>query len=565
MEDKGDLIKETFEEIISHKAVQLAKKGLKNLSLTHLEYALFFVASAIQGQATFIDTYTLMERFVLEHNAKLPPVEMFQQLAGNILPLTAPSQLHSLNTALQHAREAGVGLITCNIWYGGKKGLSLYCTPTELKITPIDEPPFTNKRATWQIVMGERAKLRQAFKMLNRITGQGLLPEAEIILERCKYAPIPITISGSTINEAVDLYPCLAWKFLEPAEPSVHHPGLKARTPRNAFNKRTSSTTDLTAVFALGVEDPNINGLYLVTDGVLWCYRKQNPTFPNSTIIAHVPGLSFPPRDGEDSPSLRKIIHQLEQELLDLAEAILTEIKDVPANKTEQAAQILRQLADYYSSREAPDKLEQIYQASLYLQEKSVSSSDEELLELRLKLASYHLREGNTSKARELYQQVIPIYEKTSENHLAKYRYSEAITFKEKALQLMSQVTDQTDTQLAAKYLELAELCREHRDHRAEPFYKEAITRLEKADPVNVKLLADAMAGLADLYRTQKLYSQAEIYAQKAINILEDSHGESPILVPYLKLLGQILEAKGDYGASTDLMSRALALRFKRT
>ncbi|CAN0275875.1 unnamed protein product [Phaeothamnion confervicola] len=98
----------------------------------------------------------------------------------------------------------------------------------------------------------------------------------------------------------------------------------------------------------------------------------------------------------------------------------------------------------------------------------------------------------------------------------------------------------------------------------SEALFLRAVALQEKS-PVDPEQSMESLRELADRYRVNKQFSEAESTARKALALAESTMGaQDPGLIPYLKLMAEVLKTAGRYGESTDFESRAVLLRFKK-
>ena len=112
----------------------------------------------------------------------------------------------------------------------------------------------------------------------------------------------------------------------------------------------------------------------------------------------------------------------------------------------------------------------------------------------------------------------------------------------------------------------LAELYRtQGKYEQAEPLFKRALDISEKiSGPMQQQFIAGSLSNLADIYRAQGKYAQAESLFKRAIAMWEESLGpEHPNLARTLNNMGVLYRAQEKYADAERAFRRALAIREK--
>ena len=148
--------------------------------------------------------------------------------------------------------------------------------------------------------------------------------------------------------------------------------------------------------------------------------------------------------------------------------------------------------------------------------------------------------------------------------HRSRRRVADAIEALQKAIMLEEQLSPQPPG-LAEDFRSLALLMKENRVPNSEVYLEKALAcQAEANDPLD-PAQADNLLALADQYRSQRNFVQAEKSARQALQLVETIHGtDNPKLVPFLQLLADILKASSRYAEGTDFERRAVRLRFLR-
>ena len=115
----------------------------------------------------------------------------------------------------------------------------------------------------------------------------------------------------------------------------------------------------------------------------------------------------------------------------------------------------------------------------------------------------------------------------------------------------------------ARALIDLAELYRtQARYEEAEPLFRRAISLLERGDDSARGALARPLNSLALVYRAQGLYERAEPLCHRALAILEALNGrEHPSTAAALGNLLTIYLAQGRYGEAGPLFRRSVAIK----
>lgn len=110
---------------------------------------------------------------------------------------------------------------------------------------------------------------------------------------------------------------------------------------------------------------------------------------------------------------------------------------------------------------------------------------------------------------------------------------------------------------------DLADLYRaQARYEEAEPLFRRAIALLERSGEPARSTLARPLNSLALVYRAQGLYERAEPLCQQALTILEALHGpEHPSTAAALGNLLTVYLAQGRYGEAGPLFRRSVAIK----
>ncbi|MBI3929899.1 MAG: tetratricopeptide repeat protein [Armatimonadetes bacterium] len=553
---------EVLQNVVSEKAAELTNRSVQQIHAGgQLDHVLHFVAAGVAGQATFVSLTTRADEFVVEHDGRPPTPTQLQSLTVGVPRDGKERHLVLLALGLRAASENHSGAVVVEAWSEGV-GTRLVLDSSERKVESFSERPFENDKVRLRISLREQGRLRQVTKLVTRLSGP--LPEIEEVRRRCLFAAPDILVGGRPINQPVEMSSCLVWRSLQPPEGTAA-PRLRAVSPRHGLCGQKDSG-DFSAVLALCAETRDLRGLTMVVDGVCHAEPEADLGFSQACAVVEAPALDIELGHGglAHNSGYVTLLRSLRRELFEMAEELLAKIDSLPQELLLPAARTLDDLARIYQAREEDAKLEEVYRAGLAIREKLLKPNNPDLLDCRLRLADFYYQRGREEEAAPIYDRAIPVLQGVAENHLGKHRYEEGIAAQHRALELLERISDPNDPELGRRYHEFAEVCRENRSPRAEALYRRAVAIRERREREDPEALSESLYGLADIYRRQKMLSEAEESARRALKLMEEARGESRDLVPFLKLLGQILEGKGDYGASTDLMSRAMMLKYKR-
>lgn len=537
---------------------KLARVGLQKINLGDpTEYVLKFVSSAVLGGASFLDIRTDADDFVLEYDGSPLSQGQLQGLSAGLVRKDTPANVHRMAAALVAALQAEVATVVVQSWTPSG-GFELTVEANGHKLKALDRPPFRNERARLGVHLKEQGRLRKVTKLVTKYSGQ--LPEASVIERRCAFAPTVITLNGGPVDRTVDLGDCLVWRHLARAG---GEPGFKPVAPRQGIRQEIPASGSFSAVLALKANAGDWAGLTLVVDGVTF-KEPADLGFSSACVVATAQGLELdqnlerPARN----PAYQELLTALRQELDLMAMQLVERAANLPSHEALAAAVILDDLA-----RRTQDskRLESVLKIIVALRDRHLRPTDDLLLESRMRLADLVSAQGRGEEAAELYERVIPILEGQAQNHLNKHRHEEAVQAQARALELLERVRPEGDPDLGTAYHELAEVCREHRHPRAEALYRRAVAIRERRAAEEPLELAQSLYGLADIYRRQKMLAEAEEVGKRSLELMEQIVGtEHKDLVPYLKLMSQVLDAMGDYAGSTDHQRRAMMLKYKR-
>ncbi|MBI3929683.1 MAG: hypothetical protein HY319_29350 [Armatimonadetes bacterium] len=223
-------------------------------------YARNLVASAVAAGATYVRFYSDADDTVLEHDGKPYPATQLRDLFGCLFEPES-------NLAVQATRELAIGLHEVRrarfhwarlLTWDGQAGADLQMTERFLESKPRNRAPWPDRRMTCRLSIREKPGLRTLRKMAVK-TVEGKTPEARILDDACRLAPIPVFLNGQLLPLALQR-PMLSGAgvvHLFPQEPGPRVPELLREMPADlrretpdffALIARTSVLPELTVV-----------------------------------------------------------------------------------------------------------------------------------------------------------------------------------------------------------------------------------------------------------------------------------------------------------------------------
>jgi len=176
------------------------------------------------------------------------------------------------------------------------------------------------------------------------------------------------------------------------------------------------------------------------------------------------------------------------------------------------------------------------------------------LYPLLLAVSILAAQEAELQKAKELYAQVVPLYQQG--------KYAEAIPLAREALRLAEQALGPDHPDVATSLNNLALLYSEMGAYgQAEPLYQRALKIYEAKLGPDHPHVAASLNNLAGLYDDMGAYDQAEPLHQRALKIREARLGpDHPDVAQSLNNLALLYDAMGAYGQAELLYQRALKI-----
>ena len=246
----------------------------------------------------------------------------------------------------------------------------------------------------------------------------------------------------------------------------------------------------------------------------------------------------------------------------------------------------LNNLAMLYQAQGRYSEAEPLYQRSMAIWEKQLSKDHPTVAKSLNNLASFYYIQGRYSEAEPLYQRSLSIREQqlgkdhpdvatTLSNLGALYhsqeRYSEAEPLLQRTLAIWEQQLGSDHPRIATILNNLGQLYRAQRkgmanpfrepenySSAAEPIYQRALAILEEKLGNDHPNIAPVLNNLAELYQTQRRYSEAEKLQQRMLFILEKQLGQDhPDVALSLNNLSGIYIEQGRYSEAEQILQRS--------
>ena len=552
-ESAGDSILSSALEKVGDAGVRWATDKLQQLNLGDpSEYVLALVASAVVSGAQVIVARSDMGDFVLEHDGKAPSE---RELRFAVTGMGSPPSLAArfLATGMAASQKTEAGVLQVKTWHRDiGQGHDLEGS----KLGKLAKPFDYGKGYSTQFRFKEQGKFRRVTKMAAGVGGQ--LPELRVIEERCCFAPVRIQVQGQP-NLAQEYPESLLWFHLENSEIESFIPDQ----PTNAgVIRRRPSGGPFAGVIGISTEALEQPPLRLVFHGVAHPL-PADLDFPGAYAVLSSPLLSMTPQlDGpHHDEKLDRLVSACRKRLADCVAEMFTARGDLPAHHRPAAASLFEILAQ---RTQDDDKRQAYLEACIEFRETARQSSEDETLRARLSLAKHHLKEGRREEALPHFNEIISKWEGIALNHLDKHRIDEALRKYTNIIELEERLYPPESPALAERLLTIAQISQDHRKPQAEAFYRKAVAALRTLGEGHQGELLKALHGLAGTVYRRKSLPEAEDLAKEALELATQLHGENKALVPYLKLVGKIVDAQGQYAAALEYEQKATLLKFKR-
>ena len=515
------------------------------------------------GGATFIAVQSDALDFTVEFDGRPFTSQQLQDLFSGSELFSAEMRFRKLALGLNAAFTTGVDTLHVETW-NGSSGVRLVMTPTSQSSQPVRVCPMVNSGSTTRIRLLERAKLRMVTKMVTRFQNAKGLPELEALKQRCCHAGPTISVNGLRINEPVDLGACFSWRQLRP-NPLIPALELTGVRPKRGFIAEKASTGPFYALIALGSRFPETKGLRVVAGGVLVSV-PQTLILRDASVVAAAYGLEGDITNTQAvmNETCGRLVELINAELLDMGLELFRERHRVEADELGVAAAVLEDLSQHWELEGRLDGAQEALEACVDFRVRQLGPVHPELLPSLERLADLCRRTEKDERLLQLIEQQVPILREQARNHLQRHRSEEGVMCLQRALEMEERLAH-PPPDLAQRYHELAVLMKEFRLPGSEGLFLKAVALQERHPEADPARNMESLRELADRYRVNKQFIEAESTARKALELAEKTLGEKHTgLVPYLKLLADILKASGRYGEGTDYESRAMLLKFRR-
>lgn len=244
-------------------------------------------------------------------------------------------------------------------------------------------------------------------------------------------------------------------------------------------------------------------------------------------------------------------------------------------------ARSLDALANLYLKQGRYVDAEPLMKRSLEIRERALGPNHPDTAELRLALALFHANAGQNENALLVLNQSLAFKEKTlgpdspklavyldlfANVHESLKRYADAELLLKRSLAIREKAFGPDHPYYAASLTKLATLylsLESDRSADAEPLFKRALA-IEEKTPSVYHRIASILAGLANLYDSQRRYAEAAPLLERALEIQEKALGsDHPDVTPTLNNLANVYRRQGRYADAERLNKRVLAIREK--
>lgn len=524
-------------------------------------FVLHLVATAIAGRATRVHVRNDELDLVVECDGTPPAPQAIAELYGSFENTARDERTRHLSLGLNSAFATGIGQLELETW-DGRQGIRLILTPTSQSHQILRVDPFQGQSWSLRVRCLQRTKfLALARVVSNRAEGP---PECQAVRERCNWAGPEVMVDRFAVNDEVLPGRALAWAWLEPEEPMPHLLFRFAR-PRMGVELGGLPRVPFYALVTIGPQGLDWTGIRAIVNGVSvpTAYPLQ---FRDVTVLLSAPHLEADVNFSSlrPSPSLEKIMEILTAICVRMATDLLDRRASIGFDQAEMASRLFEDLSQYYQKNQQQEASLQALAACLELREQILGATHPDLVDGWTQLLEQNRLIGNVEAIRPIQQRLIPLLRASAENHIRKHRIGDATALLRRALE-MEEHLPEPPPDLARRYHELAVLVKEHRLAGSEELFQKALSLQQQSPEQSPETILKSYYELADRHRSARRLAEAEVQAVKALELAEQIYGkESKELVPYLKLLAEILKSANRYSDATDYESRAMTLRFKR-
>lgn len=525
-------------------------------------FVLQLVASAVACRCSRLQVRNDELDLVVEWDGTPPPVAALVDLYASFEATSRDPRTRYLALGLTAAFATGIAQLQVDTW-DGRQGVRLSLSPNNQSHQLLKAEPFGGLPLAVRVRCLERSKLWALARAVKDLSSQSGGPEGAAVRQRCCWAGPDIQVDRFAIAESAAAGRCLGWAMLTP-EPARPHLELRCLRPRHGLELQEKPPVPFYALLAFGSESWDWNGARAVVHGV----SVPNPVplaFRDLSVLISAEEIESDVHFNSlrTTPALERILEILNTVGARLASDLMTRPEQIGFDQSEVAARVFEDLSHYYQRQQRQELALQCLQQSLLLREQVLGATHPDLVDGWSQLLELNRRIGNHSALLPIQERLIPLLRASGENHLRKHRVAEATALLRRALELEEQLPEPPDN-LHERYHQLAVLVKEHRLPGAEDLFQKAIALRRTQPDASPELELQSLYELADRHRANRRHAEAELQARKALELAEKLHGEGKALVPYLKLLADILKASNRYGEATDYESRAMLLKFKR-
>jgi len=524
-------------------------------------FVLQLVAAGVACRATRIQVRNDELDLVVEFNGSIPGPQALTELYASFENTSRDERTRYLSLGLNSAFATGIAELQVDTW-DGRSGIRLVLTPSSQSHQLLKQDPFQGQ--SWGLRV--RCLQRSKFAALARAVKNkgGGPPECQAVRERCNWAGPEIVVDRFPVNEEVAPGRALAWTWLEPQTP-LPHLAFQFSRPRLGLEIGEAPPVPFYALICLGSQGFEWTGIKAIVNGVA-LPALPALQFRDISVVLSAPELEPDVNftSLRSTPFLEKVVEVLNTLSARLAQETMQRKDQIGFDQSELGARVFEDLSRYYqrNGHQADSLL--ALSSALELREQALGATHPDLVDGWTQLLELNRKVGNTEAIRPIQQRLVPLLRAAGENHLRKHRVADAATLLKRALELEEQLPD-PPADLAKRYHELAVLVKENRLPGAEELFQKALGLQQSSAEGAPEAALQSYYELADRHRANRKLAEAEVQARKALELAEKVHGsESKELVPYLKLLAEILKSANRYSDATDFESRAMMLRFKR-
>lgn len=530
---------------IKEKTVKFAESKLQQTIQEVPEEAILgFIASAVRLGAQRLEVRIQANDLVLTHDGKKLSEAVAAQLHRGVEGLPEISKAFRLHLGHEEG-QIQLDFLTENGMFS-----ALYKGFSAPLVQQADLSDLQLAKMTTRVVLKGSGNYRR----MNQAMGNEL-PEVAMIRRRCFLTPLDIIVSGRAIE-----------RYTRLPESLVTGNGFD-REHHQTLSTMASTPSQGTPV-SLAALAPRLRA---ITAGI--CGIARSPADAGWFFLVHgiarpIPNVNWPARTwGYVTLADSSLMSLLEQEISlltnTLTASLFQALQDETTDRADEALTYLEGNRQVLTEAGFPPvEQDRIF---LKLRELLSPSSDPRVLNSRLELAASLEAAGQVEESQGLYADVLPIWESEALNHFDKYRFEEGASLWQRALSLREKLgTDKSE--LADKYLHLAEIGRDQRLGFAEQAYRRALQLLRLCGKEDKEREYKVLLGLAQVLKKNRVLTESLGLAEEAQKIMTEIRDgkETRELVPVLKLQAEIYDLMNDYARSTDFEQKAMLLKFKR-